>query len=98
MKIVEVFCSHCSFVVFVTCVRTLRTQHIKHLLCSERGSVWQGLIDFLSNMARFLFSLRRPVGIPLGNVVGKEIHHVLDVASHLTTSNEASPSQRRRLI
>jgi hypothetical protein len=60
--------------------------------------MWQGLIDFLGHAARFLLSLRGFVWVPLGNVVGKEIHHVLDVANHISTRNEASLSQRCRLV
>ena len=98
MKIVQVLSAHCSLVVFVSCVRTLCSQHIKHLLCTERCGVWEGLIDFLGHVALFFFSLRRLVWIPLGDVVSKEIHQILDVASHLSTSNEASLSQCYRLI
>ena len=86
MKIVQVLSAHCSLVVFVSCVRTLWPQHIKHLLCTERRSVWEGLIDFLGHVALFLLSLRRLVLTQVRNVVGKKIQQTLDAPSRLSTS------------
>ena len=58
MKVMEVFGAHASLVIFASCVRILGSQHIRHLLCTKRGSVWQSLIDVLGRVARLLLSPR----------------------------------------
>ena len=89
------FGAHSSLIVFESIVRIFSAQEVQHLRRAQRSWMLIALVDCLRNMACLLFTLSVFVRIPLRDVVGEEIHHVLDVARYFSARDKSGLFQRR---
>ena len=94
MEVVHVLRADQALIVLVALLAPLLLQQTEHVLHTHGRRVHLRLVDLLGYVAREFDATMVLVRVPLGHVLGEEVHYVIDLAVGHTHRHEARLPQR----